>query len=104
MVNWIEVCGVDEIEVEGIKRFDCNGRLYIVCRSPDDDFFCLDGLCTHEKVDLSEGMIFEGELECPKHFGTFDYKTGAAIGAPVCINLNTYPVKVEGHRIYVRIE
>ena len=35
-------------------------------------------------------------IECPKHNGRFDYKTGEAKGAPVCVNLKTYPVKVEG--------
>ncbi len=104
MARWQEVCRVDEVDVEELKRFFYNDRPYVICRSPNDEYFCLDGLCTHEKVDLSEGMIFEGELECPKHFGTFDYRTGEAMGAPVCIDLKTHPVKVEGGRIFVSIE
>jgi 3-phenylpropionate/trans-cinnamate dioxygenase ferredoxin subunit len=27
--------------------------------------------------------------------------TGAAMGAPVCINLRTYPVKVDGGKVFV---
>ena len=35
-------------------------------------------------------------IECPKHNGRFNYKTGEAKGAPVCINLKTFPVRIEG--------
>ena len=33
-------------------------------------------------------------IECPKHTGRFDYRTGEAKGSPVCINLRTYPVRI----------
>jgi 3-phenylpropionate/trans-cinnamate dioxygenase ferredoxin subunit len=35
------------------------------------------------------------EIECPKHNGVFDYRTGEAIRLPACINLDTFPAKVE---------
>ena len=40
-------------------------------------------------------------IECPKHNGRFDIRTGEAKGAPVCVDLQTFPVKVEGSEIYV---
>jgi 3-phenylpropionate/trans-cinnamate dioxygenase ferredoxin subunit len=42
-------------------------------------------------------------IECPKHNGRFNYKTGEAKGAPVCVNLNTYPVKVENGTVFILI-
>jgi 3-phenylpropionate/trans-cinnamate dioxygenase ferredoxin subunit len=42
-------------------------------------------------------------IECPKHNGQFDYRTGEAKRAPVCINLKTYPVKVEGDRVLIQV-
>ena len=47
--------------------------------------------------------VMDEIIECPKHNGRFDYRTGAARGAPVCVNLNTYPVKVEGDDVLVEI-
>ena len=38
-------------------------------------------------------------IECPKHNGRFDYRTGEATGAPVCINLRTYPVRADGGKV-----
>jgi 3-phenylpropionate/trans-cinnamate dioxygenase ferredoxin subunit len=42
-------------------------------------------------------------IECPKHNGRFDYRTGEAKGAPVCINLRTYQVKVESEKVMLNV-
>ena len=38
------------------------------------------------------------------HNGRFDFTTGEAKGAPACINLATYPVKVEGGRLLIKLD
>ena len=43
-------------------------------------------------------------IECPKHDGRFNYKTGKALAAPVCVNLKTYRVKVENGRMLVQVD
>ena len=80
-----------------------NGRTFAIYRSPDDEFYATDGLCTHEQVHLAGGLVMDNIIECPKHNGRFDYRTGAARGAPVCINLKTYPVKVESGNVMIDI-
>ena len=40
---------------------------------------------------LADGLVMDNIIECPKHNGRFDYRTGEAKGAPVCVNLRTYP-------------
>jgi 3-phenylpropionate/trans-cinnamate dioxygenase ferredoxin subunit len=42
-------------------------------------------------------------IECPKHNGRFDYRDGEALGAPVCVNLKTYKVKVEGDDVMIEV-
>jgi 3-phenylpropionate/trans-cinnamate dioxygenase ferredoxin component len=103
MADWIEACATDDIEPEDVMRFDHAGKTYAIYRSPDDDYFATDGLCTHEKVHLADGLVMDDIIECPKHNGRFNYKTGDAKGAPVCINLQTYPVRVDGGRVLVQI-
>jgi 3-phenylpropionate/trans-cinnamate dioxygenase ferredoxin component len=102
MSNWIEVCGTDEIDEEDVIRFDHDGRTFAIYRSPEDTFHATDGLCTHEKIHLADGLVMDDVIECPKHNGRFNYKTGEAKGAPVCVNLRTYPVKVEDGRVLVQ--
>jgi len=71
--------------------------------SADNDFFATDGLCSHEKVHLADGLVMDDIIECPKHNGRFNYKTGQALGAPVCIDLRTWPVKVENGSVFIAI-
>ena len=103
MTNWIEACGADDIDAEDVMRFDHAGRTFAIYRSPDDAYYATDGLCTHEKIHLADGLVMDNIIECPKHNGRFDYRTGEAKGAPVCINLKTYLVKVEGGKVLINI-
>lgn len=103
MPEWIEACAVDDVEEEDVIRFDHGDRTFAIYRSPDDEFFATDGLCTHEQVHLADGLVMDEIIECPKHNGRFDYKTGAPKGAPVCVALQTYPVRVEDGKVLIGI-
>jgi len=100
--EWIAVCATDDIDEEDVVRFDHDGRTFAVYRSAEDTFHATDGLCTHEQVHLADGLVMGDVIECPKHNGRFDYKTGAALKAPVCVDLKTYPVKVEDGTVYLK--
>ena len=100
---WIQACDADEVEAEDVIRFDHAGRTFAIYRSPDDEYFATDGLCTHEHVHLADGLVMDNIIECPKHNGRFDYRTGAALGAPVCVNLKTFAVKAENGKVYIDI-
>jgi 3-phenylpropionate/trans-cinnamate dioxygenase ferredoxin component len=103
MAQWVVACGANDVDEEDVIRFDHGGRTFAIYRSPDDEFYATDGLCTHEHVHLADGLVMDNIIECPKHNGRFDYRTGAAKGAPVCINLKTYPVKVESGKVLIDI-
>jgi MocE subfamily Rieske [2Fe-2S] domain protein len=100
-MNWVSVCKLDAIEQEGAIRFDHEGRTYAIYRGPDDSVYCTAGLCTHEAVHLADGLVIDFEVECPKHSGAFDYRTGEAIRLPACENLRTYPVELIGEEVRV---
>ena len=99
--GWIAACAADEIDAEDVVRFDHAGRTLAIYRSREDQYYATDGLCTHEQVHLADGLVMDEIIECPKHNGRFNYKTGEARGAPVCVNLKTYPVKVDGGTVYI---
>lgn len=100
MTAWQQVCGVDEIEQDSGRRFDFGGRTFAIFRSGSDEFFCTDGLCTHEAVHLADGLLMDYELECPKHAGVFDIRTGEAKRLPACVNLRTYPIRIDGGVVF----
>ena len=101
--DWIDACGAEDVEAEDVIRFDHGGQTYAIYRTKDDRYYATDGLCTHERVHLSGGLVMGNIIECPKHNGRYDLRTGEAKGAPVCVNLRAYPVKVEGGRVLLQI-
>ena len=103
MPNWIVACNAEDIDSEDVMRFDHGERTFAIYRSPEDEFFATDGLCTHERVHLADGLVMDHIIECPKHNGRFDYRTGAAKGAPVCVNLKIYEVKLEGGKVLINM-
>ena len=103
MAEWIEACGADDVDEEDVIRFDYAGKVFAIYRSPEDKYFATDGLCTHEQISLADGLVMDDIIECPKHNGRFNYKTGEAKGAPVCVNLRIYPVKVENGAVFIEV-
>jgi 3-phenylpropionate/trans-cinnamate dioxygenase ferredoxin subunit len=101
---WIDAVAADEIDEEDVMRWDHGGQTFAIYHSPDGEFFCTDGLCTHENVHLAGGLVMDYVIECPKHNGRFDYRTGEAKRTPACVNLRTYPAKSEGGRILVLLD
>jgi len=60
-------------------------------------------VCTHEHTLLADGLVMEHIIECPKHNGRFDYRTGEGKSLPICVDLKTYPVKVDGDTVSIDI-
>ncbi len=104
MTQWVDACAVDDIEDEDLIRFDHGGQTFAIYRSPEGEFFATAGLCTHEQVHLAGGLVMGHLIECPKHNGQFDYRTGEAKRTPACVNLRTFAVKVEGARVFVQVD
>lgn len=103
MTQWIPVCAVDDIDPEDVMRFDHAGRTFAVYRSAKGEVFATDGLCTHEQVHLADGLVIDDTIECPKHNGRFNYRTGAPLRAPVCVALATYPARVVDGMIEIQV-
>lgn len=103
MTEWIDVCAEEEIELEDVIRFDHGGRTFAVYRSEAGEVFATDGLCTHEQVHLADGLVLDDTIECPKHNGRFNYRTGAALRTPACVALATYPARIRAGRIEIEI-
>ena len=67
-------------------------------------FYATDDICTHAYAKLSDGWLDRDEIECPLHAGRFDPKTGKALCPPVTEDLKTYPVRLVGDEIQVKLD
>jgi len=102
--GWIKVGPARSIPPDDVVRFDHGQQTYAIYRTTRDEYYATAGLCTHGAVHLAGGFVMDTIIECPKHNGRFDFRTGAAQGPPACINLKTYPVKVEGGELFLKID
>jgi 3-phenylpropionate/trans-cinnamate dioxygenase ferredoxin subunit len=100
VVNWHRVCDETELYPEDVIGFEYDGRSYAVYRTPKG-YFATDGMCTHEAQTLEDGTVIGTVIECPLHGGRFDIPSGKALSAPVCEDLSTYPVRVDGGEVFV---
>lgn len=98
--NLTFLVNVADIKTGNGFKVDIPGRPPIGVFRLGDDFFAIDDTCTHASFSLSEGMVFDGQVECPLHLGTFDIRTGAATGLPCITPVKTYPITVENGCIY----
>ncbi|MGL4237391.1 MocE family 2Fe-2S type ferredoxin [Tabrizicola sp.] len=103
MPTWTRACATDAVDPDDLIRFDHGSRTFVIVRSEEDEFFAMDGICSHEHVHLCDGLVMDGIVECPKHNAHFDYRTGEATRAPACINLKTFPVKIDDGHVWIEI-
>lgn len=96
-------CDADDIEEEDVIRVELAGQTIAIYRSPESTFHATDALCTHEHAELADGLVMGDVIECPKHNGRFNYKTGEAKRAPARVNLCTYPVKLDAGKVFVKL-
>ena len=71
-------CAADDIETDDLIRWDHGSQTFVIIRSENDTFHAMDGICSHEKVHLCDGLVMDGTVECPKHNGRFDIRDGRA--------------------------
>jgi 3-phenylpropionate/trans-cinnamate dioxygenase ferredoxin subunit len=86
-----------------VIEVQAEGRALAIYRSPQNTFHATDAKCTHGRANLAEGLVMGNVIECPKHNGRFDYRTGAAVRVPCLDPLATYPVRVADGRVLVSL-
>ena len=97
---WHKVASVAQLEDDEVLGVEVAGTPVAVYQL-DGEYFATHDICTHEMAKLSDGYVEDGCIECPLHMGMFKIATGKALGAPVEVDIATYPVRIEGDDILV---
>lgn len=66
-----------------------------------EGFYATVDTCTHAGETLTHGTLRDCVVECPKHGGKFDVKTGDAVAMPCVVAVETYPIDIRGTDIYI---
>ena len=100
--QWIDVTATEDIPEDDVSGVDIAGRSIALYRV-EGEVFATDNLCTHGNARLCDGFLEGYEIECPLHQGKFDIRNGKAMCAPLTEDVKTYPIKIEGDRVFVAI-
>ncbi len=103
MANFVTIAREGEVKKGKVKTFNVNGQRIALC-NVEGTFFATQDLCTHDGGPLGEGELWDHEIECPRHGGRFDVRTGAVTALPPMFPIKTYPVRVEGDEIQVALD
>lgn len=69
----------------------------------DGTVFAIGDRCSHAEASLSEGEVFDTEVECPKHGSVFDLATGEPHSLPATKPVPVYQVSIEGGDVYLEV-
>ena len=100
--TWIELTAVDAIPEDDVIGIDTEGKSFALYQV-DGEIYATDNICTHGNARLCDGFLEGHEIECPLHQGKFDIRNGKAMCAPLTEDVKTYPVKIEGSRVFVEV-
>ncbi len=101
--NYTPVAHAADIRPGQVRALSVNGHRIVLC-NVEGTFFATQDLCTHDGGPLGEGELFDHEIECPRHGGRFDVRTGEVTALPPMFPIKTFPVKVEGGEVFVALE
>jgi len=100
--DWTDAAAVDEVPQDDVIGMIIAGR-DLALYNAGGEIFATDNTCTHGHARLCEGFLDGHEIECPLHQGKFDVRTGQPTCAPVTEAIRSYPVKIEGGRVFLAI-
>jgi naphthalene 1,2-dioxygenase system ferredoxin subunit len=101
-LQWTDAAAFDEVPQDDVIGLAVEGR-DIALYGVDGAVYATDNLCTHGHARLCDGFLDGHEIECPLHQGKFDVRSGAPTCQPVTDAVRTYPVRIEGGRVYLAL-
>ena len=87
------VARVDDVP-EGSVVVVVSGREEIALCNVQGNFYAISNVCTHDGGSLDQGETFGYVIECPRHGGRFDIRTGQVLALPPLEGLRAFPIRV----------
>jgi naphthalene 1,2-dioxygenase system ferredoxin subunit len=100
--NWLDVGAREDVPEEDVVGVAAAGK-DLALYSVEGQVYATDNICTHGHARLCDGFLEGFEIECPLHQGKFDIRDGRPMCEPVTEALRSYPVKIEGGRVFVDV-
>ena len=102
LTEFVKVANVGDLAPSQMRTVRIDQEYVFIARI-GDEYFALDGFCSHADGFLADGYLHESmcEIECPIHEGAFDLRTGEVTNPPAEVSVVAYAVRIEGNDITV---
>jgi len=87
-----------------MKLIELDDDQSVVLARRDDTYYAFGSQCTHYGGPLEQGVLNGHTVICPWHHACFDIRTGVRQEPPALDPVTSYPVTVEGGRVWLQLE
>lgn len=99
--GWVAVCNANEVKDGETLRLDWDGTIITLAKH-GEEVYAFQEFCTHRYGPLSEGKLYDHQIECPWHRSCFDIRTGRVVEGPAKVDLKTYSAAIRADKIFIR--
>jgi 3-phenylpropionate/trans-cinnamate dioxygenase ferredoxin subunit len=103
MAGWVRITDTASLAEGRGVRVEA-GRHCIAVFRLGDQVLAVGDRCSHAEASLSEGEVFDFEIECPRHGATFDLRTGEPLSLPATKPVPVYQTKTEGGDLFLLLD
>ncbi len=75
-VCWYKVLPGAELKRRALRKVRVAGSVVLLVRLEDGALAAAAVVCPHEGADLSQGTVYMGAIDCPRHHYLYDLKSG----------------------------
>ena len=102
LTEFVKVANVSDLAPSEMRTVKIDQEYVFIARI-GDEYFALDGFCSHADGFLADGYLHENlcEVECPIHEGAFDLRSGKVTNPPAETPVVAYAVRIAGEDIMV---
>lgn len=103
MSGTVRVAALDELPDGRGVRVDVGEHRIAVFRI-GESVYAIGDRCSHAEASLSEGEVFDTDVECPRHGSEFDLVTGVPDSLPATRPVPVYRVSVVDGDVYLALD
>ncbi len=99
-MSFERACALSEVPTDHALAVTIGAYDVAVARD-GDEVHAVQDVCSHASVELSDGDVEGGQIECWLHGSCFDLRSGKPTGLPATEPVAVFPAEVRGDDVYV---
>jgi nitrite reductase/ring-hydroxylating ferredoxin subunit len=99
----VPLCELGALDEEEVEMVQIEGQPPLAVYNLGGQYFVTADTCSHGSASLADGLVTDGEIECPYHGGRFNIRTGEATLPPCSEPIDVYPTEVTNGWVCARL-